>query len=170
MLILCIVILSLSLSLSVSLCLSLCLSVCLSLSLSLYIYIYIYICKFWVTICTKPPPLNSVISMQRAISMHVKCIIMDHNCISYLHHKHWLITSIMMTSSNGNIFRVTGPLYGEFTVSGEFPAQRPVAQSFDVFFDLRPNKRPLWRHYNVTLARGTFLFRSWRPTHSRAAA
>ena len=39
----------------------------------------------------------------------------------------------MMTSSNGNIFRVTGPLCGEF--SGEFPAQRPVTRSFDVFFD-----------------------------------
>ena len=24
---------------------------------------------------------------------------------------------------------------------GEFPAQRPVTQSFDVFFDLRMNKR-----------------------------
>ena len=37
-----------------------------------------------------------------------------------------------MTSSNGNIFRVTGR-------SGEFPAQRPVTWSFDIFFDLRPN-------------------------------
>ena len=27
----------------------------------------------------------------------------------------------MMTSSNGNIFRVTGPLCGEFTGPGEFP-------------------------------------------------
>ena len=27
------------------------------------------------------------------------------------------------------------------TVPGEFPAQWPVARSFDVFFDLRPNKR-----------------------------
>ena len=44
----------------------------------------------------------------------------------------------MMTSSNGNIFRVTGPLCGEFTGPGEFPAQRPVTRSFDVFFDLRP--------------------------------
>ena len=43
----------------------------------------------------------------------------------------------MMTSSNGNIFRVTGPLYGEFTGPGEFPAQRAVTRSFDVFFDLR---------------------------------
>ena len=48
-------------------------------------------------------------------------------------------------------------------VSGEFPAQRPVTRSFDVFFDLLPNKRlskqslgwwfetpsgSLWRHSN----------------------
>ena len=45
-----------------------------------------------------------------------------------------------MTSSNGNIFRVTGPLCGQFTGPGEFPTQRPVTRSFDVFFDLRLNK------------------------------
>ena len=69
----------------------------------------------------------------------------------------------MMTSSNGNIFRVTGPLCGEFTGHGEFPTQRPVTRIFDVFFDLRLNKRlnkqswgwwfetlsrPFWRHRN----------------------
>ena len=48
---------------------------------------------------------------------------------------------VMMTSSNGNIFRVTGPLCGEFTGPGEFPTQRPVTGSFDVFFDQRLNKR-----------------------------
>ena len=37
----------------------------------------------------------------------------------------------MMTSSNGNIFRLIT----------EFPAQRPATRSFDVFFDLRLNKR-----------------------------
>ena len=47
----------------------------------------------------------------------------------------------MMMSSNGNIFRVTGPLCGEFTGPGEFPTQRPVTRSFDVFFDLRLNKQ-----------------------------
>ena len=26
-------------------------------------------------------------------------------------------------------------------ITGEFPAQKPVTPSFDVFFDLRPNKR-----------------------------
>ena len=44
----------------------------------------------------------------------------------------------MMTSSNGNIFRVTVPLWGE---SGEFPSQRPVTLSFHVFFQVRLNKR-----------------------------
>ena len=44
-----------------------------------------------------------------------------------------------MMSSNGNMFHVTGPLYGEFT--GEFPAERAVTRSFDVSFDLRLNKR-----------------------------
>ena len=69
----------------------------------------------------------------------------------------------MMTSSNGNIFRVTGHLCGEFTGPRRIPTQRPVTRSFDIFFDLRPNKRlrkqlwgwwfetplcPLWRHCN----------------------
>ena len=30
---------------------------------------------------------------------------------------------------------------GNSLVTGEFPAQRPVTQSFDVFFDLRLNKQ-----------------------------
>ena len=46
---------------------------------------------------------------------------------------------IMMTSSNGNVFRVTGPLFAEFTGRGEVPAQGPVTRSFDVFFNLRLN-------------------------------
>ena len=54
----------------------------------------------------------------------------------------WMRNTIrhnMMMSSNGNIFRVTGPLCAEFTGPGEVPAQRPMTWSFDVFFDL--NKR-----------------------------
>ena len=30
---------------------------------------------------------------------------------------------------------------GDSPVAGEFPAQRPLTRSFDVFFDLRPKKR-----------------------------
>ena len=55
---------------------------------------------------------------------------------------------------------------GNSPVLGEFPAQRPVMRSYDVFFDLRLNKRlskqslgwwfetlsrPLWRHRNAYL-------------------
>ena len=80
------------------------------------------------------------------------------------HHCGWVFpfqSLIIMTSSNGNIFRVTGHLREEF--NGEFPAQRPAMRSIDVFFDLCLNKRlskqwkgwwfetlsrPLWRHCN----------------------
>ena len=47
----------------------------------------------------------------------------------------------MVTSSNGNIFRVTGLCDGNPPVTGGFPSQRPVTQRFGVFFDLRLNKR-----------------------------
>ena len=72
----------------------------------------------------------------------------------------------MMTSSIGNIFRVTDHLCGEFTGPRKFPTQRPVTLSFDVFFDPRLNKRlskqswgwwiemplrPSWRHCNAIL-------------------
>ena len=55
---------------------------------------------------------------------------------------------------------------GNSPVPGEFPAQRPVTRSFDVFIDLRLNKRlskqsrgwrfealprPLWRHSNAVI-------------------
>ena len=40
----------------------------------------------------------------------------------------------MMASSNGNIFRVTGHLCGEFTLDRWIPAQRPVTRSFDVLW------------------------------------
>ena len=70
----------------------------------------------------------------------------------------------MMTSSNGNISTLLAISAGNSPVPGEFPAHRPVTRSFNVFFDLRLNKRlskqswgwwfetlpcPLWRHCNA---------------------
>ena len=52
-----------------------------------------------------------------------------------------IVVLFMMTSSNGDIFRVTGLLCGEFTHPRWFLSQRLVARSFDVFFDLCLNKR-----------------------------
>ena len=54
---------------------------------------------------------------------------------------------------------------GNSLVTGEFPAQRPVTQNFDVFFDLPLNmlnkqlnkkhsRRWLWRHHNMELWTG----------------
>ena len=71
---------------------------------------------------------------------------------SHFKEEHLSPTSIfpvfMMTSSNGNMFRVNGlragnsPVTaGNSPVTGEFPSHRPVTRSFDIFFDLRLNKR-----------------------------
>ena len=57
------------------------------------------------------------------------------------HLSYWQGSVNMMTSSNGTIFLVTGPMCGEFTGPGEFPTQRPVTRSFDVFLHLRLNKQ-----------------------------
>ena len=51
-----------------------------------------------------------------------------------------LHTVYMMMSSNGNIFHVTGPLWGESTGHWWIPLKWPVTRSFDVFFDLRLKK------------------------------
>ena len=82
-----------------------------------------------------------------------------------------IFPGFMITSSNGNMFRVTGfcagnsPMTsGNSVVTGEFPSHRPMTRSFDVFVDLRLNKRlskqsrrrwfetpsrSLWRQCNV---------------------
>ena len=60
-------------------------------------------------------------------------------------------------------FRVTGPLWREFTGPGEFPTQRPVTRGFDVFFVLRLNK-PLskqpWGCWFETLSRSLWRYRN----------
>ena len=48
---------------------------------------------------------------------------------------------IMMTSSNGTFSALLAICAGNSPVAGKFPAQRPVARSFDVYFDLRLNTR-----------------------------
>ena len=72
--------------------------------------------------------------------------------------------SFMITSSNGNFSMLLTLCEGNSPVTGEFPTQRPVTWSFDVFFDLCLNKRlskqsrcwrfqmpshPLWCHCNA---------------------
>ena len=71
---------------------------------------------------------------------------------------------VMMTSSNGSIFRVTGPLWGEFTGHRWIPLTKASDAELYVFFHLCLNKqfskqpkrwrfetppRSLWRSINV---------------------
>ena len=46
----------------------------------------------------------------------------------------------MMTSSNGNIFRLLAIYVRNSPVTSEYPKQRPVMRSIDIFFDLHLNK------------------------------
>ena len=72
----------------------------------------------------------------------------------------------MMTSANGSIFRVTGPLRGEFTGHQWIPPAKASDAELWFFFDLRLNQpfskqwrrwwfespwRSLWRHCNATV-------------------
>ena len=90
--------------------------------------------------------------MQQASNSHTKVSITSKAENSYL------ITSSMETFSS-----LLALCVGNSPVTGEFPAQKPVTQSFDVFFDLPLNKRlnkqswgwwfetpsrSLWRHCN----------------------
>ena len=81
---------------------------------------------------------------------------------THMYNSWHVASSIMMTSSNGSIFALLALCAGNSPVTGEFPSQRPWTRTFNVFFDLRPNKRlnkqsrrfetpsrPLWRHCNL---------------------
>ena len=77
--------------------------------------------------------------------------------------EHWLVA--WWRHQMENFTALLAICAGNSPVTGEFAAQRSVAQSFDVFFNLRLNKRltkqswgwwfetlsrPLWRPRNVT--------------------
>ena len=50
---------------------------------------------------------------------------------------------------------------GNSSVPGEFPAQRPVTRSFDVFFELHPNKQSSKQWWGWWFE--TPLCQIWRP-------
>ena len=79
--------------------------------------------------------------------------------------KQWWISWLMMTSSNGNIFRVTGPLWGESIGHHVIPLTKDCDAEFWRFLWSAPEQtveqtprrrwfetslRSLWRHCNVT--------------------
>ena len=76
----------------------------------------------------------------------MQCLISKHSCelasVSWWRHQ---IFSTLLAFCAGNS-----------SITGEFPSQRPVSRSFDVFFDLRLNKRlskQSWRWWFETPSR-----------------
>ena len=76
------------------------------------------------------------------------------------------LLAICAGNSPGTFSALLAICAGNSPVPGDFPAQRPMTWSFDVFFDLRLKKRlskqswgwwfetlscPLWRHCNVCI-------------------
>ena len=70
-------------------------------------------------------------------------------CIKHTQWQRWTLktfkylppfSTFMMTLSNGNIFRVTGPLWGESAVTGGFPHKGQWRRVLVGFFHLRVNK------------------------------
>ena len=112
------------------------------------------------------------------ITCLLRCVFADEALLSFYFH----VAAISLTSASGGVEYNTANFTesrwrhqmerfsallalcaGYSPVTGEFPAQRPVKRSFDVFFDLRLNKRfskqswgwwyetpsrSLWRHCN----------------------
>ena len=90
-----------------------------------------------------------------------------------------LFDCFMMTKSNGNNSVLLALCLQNSPVTGEFASQRPVAQSFDVFFDLLLNKRlskqsrhqwfetpspSVWHHCNVMVSSHLTVY-SWQSVH-----
>ena len=88
----------------------------------------------------------------------------EHVCITRICGFRWYIHPYMMTSSNGNIFRVTGHLCGEFTGLRWIPRTKASDAELWCFLWSAPDKRlskqswgwwletlscSLWRHRNV---------------------
>ena len=79
--------------------------------------------------------------------IQVQCVIRSFEItflesFSWAHHDK---SYYMMTSSNGTFSALLAINAGNSPVTGEFPSQRPVTQSFDVFFQLCLNKG--WVNY-----------------------
>ena len=109
---------------------------------------------------TTPPFITFTSIITICVSEFLSCSL---STIPYKHFMRYLYR-LMMTSSNGNIFRVTGPLWGEFTGHRWILPTKASGAELWCFFDLRLNKRlskqsihrwfetpsrPLWPHCSV---------------------
>ena len=95
--------------------------------------------------------------------VHLQTDECNRNILQHKKMSRFIFSNIMMTSSNRNIFRVTGPLCGKFTGHRWIPLTKASDTELWCFLDLHLNKRlskhssgwwfetqscPLWRHCN----------------------
>ena len=74
------------------------------------------------------------------IVIHGDAIIILSSLIASDHAGPWVESRLMMTSSNGNIFRVTGPLCGEFTGLQWIPRTKSSGAELWCFLWSAPNQ------------------------------
>ena len=105
---------------------------------------------------SQPCCIHALLCVPRPTTLVLVTAVISSVCCCFSWWRHQMETfSALLTICAGNS-----------PVPGEFPTQRPVTRSFDVYFDLRPNKRlskqswgwwfempsrPLWRHRNVLM-------------------
>ena len=117
---------------------------------------YLYTSAFWITIPLNiiallsffPNTITLVFNSFTTIIFLERNLCNPFNCFCIYAYGIFFVTGVttwrklvMMTSSNGNIFRVTGHLCGKFTGYGWIPRTKPVKRSFEAFFNRRLNKR-----------------------------
>ena len=79
--------------------------------------------------------LNYIQIPQTSMCLNIVCLMLYYTPLFFYIRSDvhpFIHVCTMKTSSNGSIFRVTGPFAGNSPISGEFLAQRPVTRSFDI--------------------------------------
>ena len=124
---------------------------CICMCICRYSYMFVRVCTVRLYIPANHD-VQSIVCWSNRIQVPVSCIHMNEAHIRSWRHQMETFSALLAICA------------GNWPVPGEFPAQRPVTRNFDVFFDLRPDKRlskqwwgrwfetpssPLWRHcYN----------------------
>ena len=138
-------------------------------------YSVTHLCLWWLKYIVKKQPTLHCLAFHKWSLEGKRHVQVNHIILSSLKKScyrsgrvfqyQWIV---MMTSSNGNIFCVTGLLCGEFTVDRWIPRTRANGAELWCFFDLRLNtqlSKQTWdwwfetpsHHYDVTVM---FLFKS----------
>ena len=107
-------------------------------------FLYILVLCYPITCYTGPYQLVSSIGHTTPLwEGRIWCAVLHTSCSTWRRHQMETFSALLAICA------------GNSPVPGEFPTQRPVMRSFDVYFDLRPDKRlskPSWGWWFETLS------------------